>query len=69
VLAREQAVAFVVLRDTKISGKGRPSLLPPAGRRLRLTDALQQGDLVNVTYRESGNRKLAIRIDRVESDR
>ena len=61
-----QAVTFVVARDAKVIGKGRAMLLPPAGRRWRLADALSQGDQVRIVYREEGDRKLAIDIRRLE---
>lgn len=62
-------VTFVVSRDTKVIGKGLATLLPPAGRRFRITDALQQGDVVKTTYRDVGGRKRAIRIERLDNDR
>ena len=70
VLMRERVdVTFVVSRDTKVIGKGLATLLPPAGQRFRLADALQQGDVVKISYREAGGRKFAIRIERLDSDR
>ena len=69
VLTRERDVTFVVSRDTRVIGKGHATLLPPAGRRWRLADALQQGDVVKISYREAGGRKFATRIERLDSDR
>jgi hypothetical protein len=69
VLTRERDVTFVVSRDTKVIGKGRATLLPPAGRRWRLTDALQRGDAVKILYREAVGRKFAIRIERLDTER
>jgi hypothetical protein len=69
VLTRERDVTFVVSGDTKVIGKGRATLLPPAGRRFRLADALQQGDAVKILYREAGGRKFAIRIERLNTER
>jgi len=69
VLTRERDVTFVVARDTKVIGKGHATLLPPAGRRWRLADALQQGDDVKIVYREAGSRKVAVRIERLNTER
>jgi hypothetical protein len=69
VLTREHDVTFVVSRNTKVIGKGLATLLPPAGRRWRLTDALQQGDVVKILYREVDSRKFAIRIERLNTER
>jgi hypothetical protein len=69
VLTRERDVTFVVSGDTKVIGKGRATLLPPAGRRFRLAQALQQGDVVKILYREAGGRKFAVRIETLEADR
>ena len=69
VLTRERDVTFVVSRNTKVIGKGLATLLPPAGRRFRLADALQQGDVVKIVYREAGSRKVAIRIERPNTER
>jgi len=62
-------VTFVVSRDTKVIGKGRATLLPPAGRRWRPADALQQGDIVKILNREVDSRKFAIRIERLDTER
>jgi hypothetical protein len=69
VLTRERDVTFVVSRNTKVIGKGHATLLPPAGRRWHLADALQQGDAVKIVYREVGSRKVAIRIERLNTER
>jgi hypothetical protein len=69
VLTRERDVTFVVSGNTKVIGKGRATLLPPAGRRFHLADALQQGDVVKIVYREVGSRKVAIRIERLNTER
>ena len=69
VLTRERDVTFVVSRNTKVIGKGLATLLPPAGRRWHLTDALQQGDVVKILYREVDSRKFAIRIERLNTER
>ena len=63
-----QAVVFVVSPYTKVIGKGLATLIPSRGR-LRLADALRQGDLVRITYREAGDRKVAIQIERLETER
>jgi hypothetical protein len=63
-------VTFVLSRDTKVIGKGLATLLPPAGRSWRgFRDALRQGDLVKILYRDAGGRKFAIRIERLEAER
>ena len=69
VLTRERDVTFVVSGNTKVIGKGLATLLPPAGRRWRLKDALQQGDVVKIVYREVGSRNVAIRIERLNTER
>jgi hypothetical protein len=68
--ADRQAVAFVVAGDTKVIGKGLATLIPSPGRRgLRLADALRQGDLVRIVYREVTNRKVAIQVQTLDAKR
>ena len=67
--ADRQAVAFVVAGDTKVIGKGLATLIPSPGRRLRLAEALRQGDLVRIVYREVTNRKLAIQVQTLDAKR
>ena len=69
VLTPDHDVSFIVSPETTVIGKGRVRPMPPPNRRARLSDALEQGDLVAVTYRETGNRKVAIRIRRLEAER
>ena len=55
-------VAFAVSGSTKFIGKGRGMLIPPSGRRFRLSDAVREGDRVTIEYREVRGLKHALRI-------
>jgi hypothetical protein len=59
VSAGGEHVAFMVAKSTRLVGKGRATLLPPAGRPFRVADALKEGDRVTVTYREARGVKYA----------